>query len=91
MLSTVGVARVPQVVLSLPIALVGTGSSNDHHLSMLGWLLVGLVLLGTALQIYFLVIGFRTATGLVGSRLALGVVGGIIAAEIASKVFLALV
>ena len=87
MLSTVGIGRVPQVVFSLPIALIGTGSSDAHHLSMLVWLLVGVVLLGTALQIYFLVIVFRTATGLSGSRLALGVGGGRNAAQNAPKVF----
>lgn len=91
MLSTVGVARVPQVVFSIPVAVIGTGGPNAHSLSPLGWLLVGLVLVGTAFQIYLLVIGFRTATGLSGSRLAYGIVGGLIACEVASKIFLSLV
>lgn len=90
MLGTVGVARLPQVLCATPIALLAAHVSNGGHLTMLGWLLVSLVLLGTAAQVYLLVLGFRTATGLAGARLATGVVGALILAEIASKVFLSL-
>ncbi len=91
LLSTVGVARVPPIVFALPLALLGSGTSSAPHLSIGGWLLVGLVLLGSAAQIYLLVIGFKTATGLAGPRLVFGVAFAMILSEIASKVVISLV
>lgn len=81
MLATVGFARVPAVVFALPVTLSGTSSLLGRGLALV-------VLIGLALQIYLLVIGFRTATAAQGGRLAAGVVGAILAAEIAAKLLL---
>ncbi|MFO0741500.1 MAG: hypothetical protein U0270_36725 [Labilithrix sp.] len=73
MLATVGFARVPAVLFALPVALSGVTA------------LALLTLVGLALQILLLVLGFRSATGATGGRLAAGVVGGIVAAEVLAK------
>jgi hypothetical protein len=91
MLSTVGVARLPPIVLALPLALLGSGLSRAPHLPIGEWLLVGLVLVGSAAQICLLVLGFKTATGLVGPRLVFGVAFAMILSEIASKLVTSIV
>ena len=91
MLSTVGVARLLPIVFAVPLALLGSGLSSAPHLSIGGGLLVSLALLGIAVQIYLLVIGFKTATGLVGPRLFFGVAFAMILSEIASKVVISMV
>lgn len=79
MLATVGFARVPVVVLAVPVALTN-----------LVWL-VALVLLGLGLQVYLLVLGFRSATGAAGGRLAAGIIGAILVAETVAKIAVSLV
>jgi hypothetical protein len=74
MLATVGAARLPAVVSIVPAAL-----SGNHALGIL-------TLVGIALQITFLVIGFRTASGARGKSLVFGVIGAICVAETLAKV-----
>lgn len=73
MLVTVGPARLPLVLSILPIALTDIP------------LLAVIALLGLALQITFLVLGFRTATGARGKSLVFGVIGAMFAAELLAK------
>lgn len=91
-LGVIGVSRVPIVVLGLPIALVSPYVSRDPTKPNAAlFALVLLALVGVVAQIVLLVGGFRTTTALRGTRLAVTFVGGLVAAEVLTKVLLALV
>jgi hypothetical protein len=91
-LGAVALSRAPAVELAAPLALLVPYMPVDPtkpNAVVLGIALVSLV--GLALQIVLLVLGFRTATGTRGSRLAGSLVAGLVAAEIVSKSVLFLV
>ena len=86
-LGVVGVARAPAVALALPLGLLAvrhTGTTMSPALA----LTIVAALAGLGTQIYLLVIGFRTATGLRGARLTWLFIGGLVLAEVVTKVAL---
>jgi hypothetical protein len=88
-IGTVGLARTPLVLLSLPLALLAPRLSPPGATpSVLVYALILVAVIGTALQVSLLVFGYRTATGLRGPRLTLSFVGALIVAEIVTKLLL---
>lgn len=85
MLATVGLARVPAMLLAIPMALVARGKEPEELRGVL-LALASIGLVGVGLQITCLVLGFRTATGLRGTRLVLGVLGALAISEVSSLV-----
>lgn len=91
-LGAVGLSRAPAVAVAAPLALLVPYMPADPTKPNVVVLAVTLVsLVGVALQIVLLVLGFRTATGTRGTRLAASLVGGLVAAEVATKLVLLLV
>ncbi len=92
-LGAVGLSRAPAVLVAVPLALLVPLIPHDFVKTstplVLAIALLGLA--GVVVQIYVLVLGFRTASGARGGRLALALIGGLLGAEVLVKVALALV
>jgi hypothetical protein len=92
-LGAVGVSRAPAVLIAVPLALLVPLIPHDYTKTnttvVLAIALLGLA--GVVAQVWILVLGFRTATGVRGGRLALTLIGGLFAAEILVKLVLAVV
>jgi hypothetical protein len=86
--ATVGLSRAPAVVMALPLALLGAAVRSGEDLSALGTVAVCVSIIGIALQMVLLFLGFRTATGLQAARLTLGFVGAVLGAELAGQLML---
>lgn len=90
MLGVVGLARAPAVVLALPLGLFASRSTSGTAMTpALAVMIVG-ALAALGAQIYLLVTGFRTASGLRGARLTWLFIGGLVLAEIVTKLVLSL-
>jgi hypothetical protein len=88
-LGAVGVSRLPAVVASVPLALLVPLVPMPPGKPNAAVFVVALVaLFAVGLQVYLLVLGFRTATGLRGGRLAKAFVAALVAAEILAKLAL---
>lgn len=90
MLGVVGVARGPAVLIALPLGLLASRSTTTTTLSPALAVIVLAALAGLGSQIYLLVTGFRTASGLRGARLTWLFIGGLLLAETLSKLVLSL-
>lgn len=91
-LGVIGASRLPIALLAFPIALVSPHVSHDPTKPNAAVLVLALfALAGVVAQIVLLVAGFRTTTALRGGRLAATFVAGLVAAEVLTKIFLALV
>jgi hypothetical protein len=94
-MALVGVARLPSVLLALPIAVIlaahDGSSATPGALPVPTPALLAITALGLAGVAYFIVLsyrGFVTASGLRGSRRVVAFVAGTLLAEVASKIVL---
>jgi hypothetical protein len=91
-LGAVGLSRAPIVLVAVPLALLvpllPKNPTAPPNLALLGVVVFALV--GIVAQIWLLVLGFRTASGIRGGKLAVAIVGGLFVAELVTKAALAL-
>ena len=91
-LGAVGLSRAPIVLVAVPLALLvpllPKNPTAPPNLALLGVVVFALV--GIGAQIWLLVLGFRTASGIRGGKLAVAIVGGLFVAELVTKAALAL-
>jgi hypothetical protein len=91
-LGVVGLARAPVAVgVALAAALSGHIDRGDTLKNPYLLASIAFVLIAAGFQIYLLVVGFRTATGLRGARLTIPFVGALIAAELLGQLLVTLV
>jgi len=91
MLGGVGASRLPAVIAAVPLAFLIPLIPRDPtkpNLAVLALVLVALA--GAGLQIFLLVLGFRTASGLRGGRLAGTFIAALLGAEVITKTILAI-
>jgi hypothetical protein len=89
-LGVVGFARGPAVLIALPLGLVAVHTSSRTAMSPALAVILLAALAGLGSQIYLLVVGFRTASGLRGARLPWVFIGGLVLTEILTKLVLSL-
>jgi hypothetical protein len=83
---TVGLARGPGVLMAIPVALLD-GNSGGHGRFTVSVMAAAFVArIGSGVQVYLLVVGFRTATGLRGARLTISFVTALFLAEVIAKI-----
>jgi hypothetical protein len=88
-LGAVGLARLPAVVMMPIVALLAPAAPpSPPALSPLLLVVALITLVGLGFHIYWLVLGFRTATGFRGGKLTLAFLGALVAGEVASKIFI---
>lgn len=87
-LGAVGLSRAPIVLVAVPLALLvpSMGDPTRPSLALLGIVVCSMV--GLVAQIWLLVLGVRTASGIRGGRLAIAIVAGLFAAELITKLVL---
>jgi hypothetical protein len=86
----VGASRAPSTFLAVPLALLSRLAPGPAAMTPALAVLLVIALTGFGAQIYLLVVGFRTVTGLRGGRLAGWFVAAVLLAEIVSKLLVAL-
>jgi hypothetical protein len=89
-LGAVGLARLP-AVLMMPVVSVLAPQPSPPALSPLLLVVALITTVGIGFHIYWLVLGFRTATGFRGGKLTLAFLGALVAGEVASRIFIHLV
>jgi hypothetical protein len=88
----VGLSRVPVVLGAVPLALITSAVKIDPTKPSAALLVIALLALAVVgAQIFSLVVGFRTATGARGGALASTFVIALVAAEVISKIVVAVV